>query len=530
MNLTGSDAVCIETVDGEMRVRYPLHPKQRQAFYSEATELLFGGATEGGKSHFIRVALIMWCLDIPGLQCLIIRKNSADVYQNHVEGPTGFRVLLDPYVKAKECRVTQDGVKFENGSQILLEHCQDERKLTSAQGVEKHVLVFDEATQIPERLITFVRMWCRMSLGMKKRLPEWARGKFPRIIYTANPIGISVGFFRRHFVKARAEGAIEEVFGFRRQYIRSLPRHNLAIDAKATEGRVAARGDASLTRALIDGDWDAPTGDFFPEWDEARHVIPDITPPAYWFRFRTFDWGTAEPFACHWYAVSDGEMFKANVRVFEDGIYVTREKQFWFPRGCLIAYREWYGCNPEKPAEGLRMRNEDIATGILSRSYEPYEKQLITLTDSFVFPDRGEEGGKTIAKTFADNGVPLTLGRTARKSGWSQMRARLIGKQFDSNSELRTPLIVFCECCTAARDYIPALPRHPSEGRGLDDAAEHGEATHVCDIVRLACMAEVIVNDPDPPPHDTAKVSNVPTFSDALKMVRRHKAQERYGA
>ena len=56
-----------------------LYPKQEMMFHSSATEILFGGATRGGKSHGARMALIVWCLSIPNLQCVLIRKKFQDI-------------------------------------------------------------------------------------------------------------------------------------------------------------------------------------------------------------------------------------------------------------------------------------------------------------------------------------------------------------------------------------------------------------------------------------------------------------------
>jgi hypothetical protein len=74
------------------------------------------------------------------------------------------------------------------------------------------------------------------------------------------------------------------------------------------------------------------------------------------------------------------------------------------------------------------------------------------------------------------------------------MRSRLIGIQIDSNDPLRYPLLYVAVDCKYARDYIPALPRHPSDHK-KEDAAEHGEATHACDAIRLGCMAHTIIKD-----------------------------------
>lgn len=463
-------------------IRWKLWAKQRQCFLSEAREILFGGASSGGKSHLVRVALCAWCLDIEHLQCVLIRKKYADIISNHVEGATGFRALLKPWIEAGRVVITKEHIFFhDTQSRIEFVHCQDERQFDSAQGVERDVIVVDEATQIGERLIRFFRGWCRMTPQRQAALPEQWRGKFPRILYTANPIGPSVGFFRRAFIAPRDPYTIELVHGFTRQYIPSRAEDNKATDLAAFHGRMEGIGDAAVAHALIEGDWESPTGDFFPEWDEDRHVLPDFTPDDHWFRFRTFDWGTRDPGVVHWWAVSPGEVVSGR----------------WVPRGALVCYREWYICADDDQSVGRRLRNEDMRDGILERTEEQYRYQ-ITLTDKLPFQDRG---GETIAQVFNNNGlgVDLTESDTSRVPGWSQMRARLIGVQEDTNNPHRHPMLFFTERCRASRDYIPALTRHPNENK-REDAQEHGEATHACDSIRYACMAHRVISDaPEPP-------------------------------
>lgn len=511
-----------------------LHPRQLQALTTEAQELLFGGASGGGKSHFLRHALSVWCLSIPGLQCVLIRKKNDDILSNHLNGPQGFRAILKDFIAAGVVRATQNGIKFFHGSNpdavIDFQHCQDERQFDSAQGVERHVVAIDEATQISERLIRTFRAWCRMSKEFAATLPNVWKGKFPKILYTANPVGVSVGFFRRHFVKAREAFTVERVHGFLRQYIPSRIEDNLSADFDAHKGRMEGLNDKALARALDRGDWDAPLGDFFDCWDEDRHVIPDFIPPSHWYRYRSLDWGSADPFAVYWFAVSDGEMFDAECWVFVDGILVKRTAKLWFPRGAKIIYREWYGCQSDDPSKGLRMRNADIAKGILERSPDACEQGLVTLTDSYVFPDRGEEGGQTIAKTFFDNGVPLTLGDTSRVTGWAACKDALIGKIFDYESQQRIPLVYIQQQCKYLRDYIPALPRHPNEAKKHEDAAESGEATHSCDAWRLGVMA--LAPAKDKPVPDVAKIhaqikeaQRPPTFEQAVDMIKKQKAR-----
>jgi hypothetical protein len=477
---------------------FKLWKRQLQCLKSPATEILFGGATEGGKSHLARIALISWCLAIPNFQCVLIRKKFDSIAKNHVEGPTGFKQLLAPLIQAGEVKILEKGVRFPNGSNIDFEHCQDERQFDKAQGIEKHAIVIDEATQISERLIRFFRGWCRMTPEQQEAIPDNFKGMFPRILYTANPIGASVGYFRRNFVKARPAFEIEEVDGFLRQYIPSRATDNKSVDLKAHHGRLAGIGDEALAKALDEGDWDAPVGDFIREYDEARHVVPDFIPPDWWFKYRAFDWGHAEPFAVGWFCVSDGEEFE------------YQGKKFWFPVGAIIQYREWYGCKPDDGAIGLRLSNKEIARGILART--PELVSGITLADSKPFQ---ANGGILTAQEFFDGGVPLILADTKRISGWSNLKNKLKGDDGYA-------MFYICESCKYTREYLPSLQRHATK---MEDAVESGEATHIADMVRYALNAKPSVRV-QPDPEVNIIEPNRITFNDALEISNRSKEAE----
>lgn len=466
-----------------------LYPKQGLAFRTTATEYLFGGASEGGKTAFFKIASIIWCDTVPNLQVYIFRKYYNDAITNYMPGSFGFKSLLREWVKSKKVRITENQVTWlETGSTINLLQCRTEEDFEKSQGIEKHVLIVDEAAQIKPRHIEGLRGWVRMPLDMRAKLPEQLKDLypdltdeerfnfFPRVIYGSNPIGGGVAYFRRFFVLARPAFEIEKVDdslgGFRRQYIPSRVEDNRSADKEAQKARLSGMGE-QVAQALITGDWSAPIGDYFKEYKDEIHTVRDFKPPKHWFKYRTFDWGSAEPFAVYWIAVSDGEPFK------DDHGYKR-----WFPHGALIVYREWYGCDPLDHSKGLRMRNPDIAKGILNRTLE--NTSGYTLTDSLPFQDRGFTDGKDvylIADDFKENGVILTLGNTKRIHGWSQVRNRLIGIE-------GIPMIYFCESCKHVREYLPMLGFSNSNP---EDAAESGEATHSCDAIRLACTARPIV-------------------------------------
>jgi len=467
-----------------------LWPRQLQALESPATEILFGGATEGGKSHLVRVMLIAYCLQIPNLQCVLIRKKFSDILSNHVDSPTGFRVLLKDLIEIKEVKITESGVYFSNGSIIQFQHCQDERQFTSAQGIEKHVLVIDEATQIPARLIEFFRAWVRMPKEFKAGLPEQYRDKLPLIMYTANPIGSSVAWFRRHFVNARPAFAIEKVHGFLRQYIPSRANDNLSVDLEAHFGRLAGLNDSALAQALDTGDWDSPLGDFFKGYDDSRHRVPDFSPPEHWRKYRTYDWGQSDPAFVQWWTVSDGQEFEHDNRAM------------WFPRGSLICYREWNICKDDDPAKGCEMSNDEQAQGILDRT--PANEHIeLTLTDSLPFQNRGESKNNkkwVIADTFRRAGVPLTRANTDRVFGCNQIKDRLKGKD-------GWPLMYFTESCKYSREYLPSIERDKNQPEACADS---GEASHSVDCTRYAAATNALPKDAKPVAEDLESVKYTP--------------------
>jgi len=467
-----------------------LYPRQALAFYSKSTELLFGGASEGGKSFAGRFFLIAWCSAIPHLQCYIFRKYYGDVISNHMEGPTSFHVMLRQWKQDKLVTITENEIKFWNGSIIQLHGLLLNKDLEKHIGREKHVIWLDEAGQIPKHHIDGLRAWCRMPKQMKDALPKQLeklyahfseqerRELFPRMFYTTNPEGPSLSYFRRKWIENRNPFDIwqapDNEGGFIRQFIPSKVSDNPSADPIAQKRRLLPLGEARA-KALIEGDWSAPAGDFFKEYNDDLHAVPNFIPPNHWFKFRTFDWGSAEPFAALWWCVSDGQEFTD-----ENG------NQRWFPRESLICYREWYGCDEEDPSKGIHLANELIAQGIVKRTQET--TCGLTFSDNYPFADRGHKknGTKwTMADDFRENGAPLTLGNTARIFGWKEIRSRLQGIE-------GIPMLYIQQSCTYLRTYLPALGYHETNS---EDAQEDGEATHVCDAARLAHTVRPLVRD-----------------------------------
>jgi hypothetical protein len=232
--------------------------------------------------------------------------------------------------------------------------------------------------------------------------------------------------------------------------------------------RLKASGSAELVRAWLEGDWSVVSGAFFPEFSFARHVIAPRELPAHWARFRAFDWGSARPFCCQWYAVSDGSM--ADIA-----------------RGALVLYREWYGMKPGEPNVGLKMTAEDVARGIIEREKDD-PGTIIGVADPAIF---AEDGGPSIGQRMQGQKVYLRPADNKRvpqrgaMGGWDQIRSRLIG-DVDGN-----PMILFFN---TARDLIRTLPTLQHDDMRPEDIDTEME-DHAADTCRYACMSRPFIKD-----------------------------------
>lgn len=480
-----------------MELNLHLHQKQGTALTTTATEVLYGGAAGGGKSHLMRVAAILWCAAIAGLQVYLFRRIREDLIKNHVEGPKGFRALLAGWENAGFCKLIEDEIRFWNGSKIYLCHCKDEKHRFKYLGAEIHVLLIDELTTFTEVIYRFLRGRVR-AVGLPDLPPQY-RGRFPRIICSSNPGNVGHHFVKATFIDPKPEGEIwqapEEEGGMLRQFIRARLQDNpsMAEDDPNYQARLKGLGSKELVRAMLDGDWDVIVGAFFDNWSREKHVIQPFEIPDHWLRFRSFDWGSARPFSVGWWAV-----------VSEN--YILDGKVL--PQGALIRYREWYGMKEGEPNVGLKMPAEEVARGIVERTNESIR---YTVADPAIF---AEDGGPCLAERMAKATAtkrgyqlvfkPADNTRVAREGhigGWDQVRSRLDG------IDGRPMLYVFSTC----RHFIRTLPALQHDELRPEDVDTNSE-DHAPDEGRYACMSRPWIA---PKPQGKQEIdTNLPTMEE----------------
>lgn len=451
-------------------LRLSLHKQQSLAFTSKATEILYGGAAGGGKSHLMRVLGITLALQVPGLQIYLFRRLSDDLRKNHLEGPSGLRAMLASlidcgYVKFND---TKGSFEFWDGSKIYLCHCQHEKDMYKYQGAEIHLLLIDELTLFTEPIYRFLRGRVRLG-GLS--VPDKYKDKLPMILSGSNPGNIGHGWVKATFVDSAEPMKIWRAptseGGMLRQYIPAKLTDNPTLLKNDPDyiNRLDGLGNPTLVEAMKDGNWDIIDGAYFAEFSRERHIIKPFSIPSYWPRIVAFDWGYAKPFCVLWGAVSDGTLRHPDTDKL-------------IPKNAIVVYREWYGTTGEANV-GLRMTALEIAKGIKDRARD--EKYAAMVADPAIF---SQNGGESISETMAKCGVQFWAADNKRVAGWQQIHLRLKGTE-DSEGE---PLLYLFDTCLHTIRTLPALQHDTHNVEDVDSDMED----HAPDTLRYLCMTRVL--------------------------------------
>lgn len=295
-----------------------------------------------------------------------------------------------------------------------------------------------------------------------------------RIRSSANPGGPGHQVVKAEFISAAPPLTMvtDDATEMTRMYIPARVQDNqilLRSDPKYVN-RLRGVGSEALVRAWLEGDWDAVEGAYFDCWSNEM-VIKPFTIPEHWTRIRSFDWGSARPFSIGWTAVASEDYLGPSGVV---------------PKNALVRYREWYGVKHDRtgkvsPNEGLKMKNPEIAQGILEREMQDDHVNKVfgachdAVADPSIFK---EEGGPSIAEQMFNEGVSWRKADNARISGWQQMRTRMIG-------EGKRPMLYIFDTCVDSIRTIPVLQHDEVKPEDLDTDGED----HAADEMRYSCMA-----------------------------------------
>lgn len=335
-------------------------------------------------------------------------------------------------------------------SYIFFGFCEKERDVYKYQSAQWGFLGFDESTHFTEFQITY----------LMTRVRSVVPGVHPRMRLCTNPGGVGHGFHRRYFripLKTSKPGdAVMPGTTWQpplERGMRRMPPTRCFIQSRVFDNpylmendpdyvaRLEQLPDPNMRAMLLDGEWDAFSGQFFAEFEKAKHVVKPFDVPRHWKIYRASDFGFADPFCCLWMACAEN--------------------------GHIFIFREAYerGLRDRQQAKRIvEMSNwNDTKTGRIEEMKIEY-----TVGDPSMAA-KSKDTGVSTQENYHKEGVMIFPGSNARIPGWMQVRNFLA-----IDPRTGTPwLQIFDYCVNVIREFEDAV-RDQDNTEDLDtDGSDH---------------------------------------------------------
>ena len=412
----------------------------------------YGGAAGGGKTDSLVGVAIIAGLTFPGINIGIFRRT-----YSQLEGPGG--IILRSQELMASWASYNGGMRrwtMPNGSLLQFCHCENENDVYNYQSQQFDILLFDEMTQFSG---TQIRYLLSRNRATKNGVIPFAAG-------ATNPGGIGHIFFKEQFVDP---GEPEQVHNV--EVEPGIFEEHIFIPAKLADNQILERRDPAyrkkleaqpedVRRALLYGDFDIFSGQFYPEYKKEIHVVKPFEVPAWWKRIRSLDYGL-DMTACLWWAIADN--------------------------GQCYAYRELH-----EPNLNLSKAAKKIVDMTPSYEYVSYT------TASPDLWNRRQETGQSGVEIMGKAGLKgLVRAKHDRIQGWRAMREYI--EPYDVLTEDGDLLLdEFGKPRKSARiqifetlpNFIKYLPMLQRDEHDLEDAADKPHiVTHVNESARYFCMS-----------------------------------------
>jgi len=451
-----------------LRWSYPFvaQPAQRMMFSHQPDEMLYGGAAGGGKTDALLALGVTACLAVPGFKVLLVRRNYPQIEQEVLP-----RLLERVPARIARYHAGQRTFTFGNGSVFRLGHLSTTNARYRYQGVEYHMLLWDELTEFTRDEYMFLGSRLRVVGRVAEEMAS--RGFRPRVVSTSNPGGIGHGWVKQRFVDPGPPRTFQpgrdtedEPDGNSVMYVPARLEDNQYVDLDQYE-RVLRRLDPSMRRALREGDWDVLQGARFGQWRRAVHVVaPFVVPLVGHPRAVGVDYGGTAPFAALW-----------GVLLGDGLIYVYRE-----------VYRS--GLTPRQQASLMRsseLPGEREAGRPIPVALDPSTWNR-SATDPAVKVMGNVPPPGSIARAYYEAfGGSVVPARNARVAGWATLDELLAVR------EDGLPRLVVSEQCVNLIRTLPALLR---SAQNPDDVSQSPkQEDHAADALRYLVMQLVLGGD-----------------------------------
>lgn len=382
--------------------------------------VLYGGARGGGKSYWLRWALVLllifwfktkgikgimtglFCEDYPSLRDRQISKIEKE-----------FPAWLGEVKETQEeglCFFLRD--RFGAG-RIALRNLNDPSKYKST---EFAAIAIDELTQNPTIEV----------FNLLRGSLRWPGISHTIILAATNPDGPGNLWVRELWIEAIYPPELKPL-ACQFKFIQALPADNPHLDTQYWEDLNTQPEE--IRRAWVEGDWYVFTGQVFKAFRKATHIITPQEIPAHWRRYRGIDWGSAAPFVCLWGAMNPDN-------------------------GRWIIYRE-VDRTDLSDREQARLINDNTPPGeLIQASY----------ADPSMWGKKKADDTPS-ALIYAQNGVALVPASNDRVDGKRRIE-RLLGTMSDG-----MPGLLVFETCPNLTRTLPALVHDKAN---IEDVDTHG--------------------------------------------------------
>lgn len=409
-------------------------PSQRKLFDLMWTHeyVLFGGQAGPGKSYALRWAAIvllftwfvrlglrdvtvgLFCEDYPALKDRQLTKIKRE-----------FPRWLGTIADTKEhglCYQLRD--KY-GGGRIALRNLDDPSKYASA---EFAAILVDELTKNDRQTFDDLRF--------RKRWPGIDHSPF---LAASNPGSIGHAWVKKLWLDHDFTDESAELDPTSFVYLPARGAENPHLPESYWTTLASLPGP--MRKAMLEGDWDLFTGQYFATWRRDLHVMEPQPLPVAWKRLISLDYGFAKPSSVGWWAVD--------------------------PEGHWYRYRELYVTQLTYPALGQRILD-----------LTPREERIrYAVADPAIWGDKpkagetvGISGGQQLTELFKTRGILLSRANHERLNGWAACR-KLLEPVATPDGGTAARLHIFSTCPAFIRT-VPSLVHDEHTPEDLDSDGE----------------------------------------------------------
>lgn len=435
---------------GEIWKPFPKQERVLTITPDQAFEILFGGSRGPGKTE----AGIVWLLGDeiddeghlyihhPRYRALVLRRDYDDLsdwidkagymYQRY-----GAKIVGLPAV-----------IKWPSGAKFRLGHLKNRKSYEKYLGHEYQRQLVEELTQIgEEKHYVNILGSCRSTISVLR----------PQVFSTTNPPGIGHLWVKNRFVTpAPPNTFFKGEDGRGRIYVPATIDDNPELINKDPGYLAYLDGlkltDPELYEAWRHGSWEVMSGQYFRTFKARTHIVEPFEPLDTLAMYGGVDWGRRNPFC--FLAVA-----------LEKVDYVDdKGRDFKFNR--VWIYKELYGAE-KSPKEWA----EEMKRVVNLNQFQ------FTMADPKMF-HRLDDGSRSIASHFQEEGVSLLSANNDRLAGWEAV------KNWMSMAPDGLPYLMISELCVNLIRTIPGQVHDETNVEDLDTKAED----HAVDALRYVLI------------------------------------------